>query len=97
MAVGVLVELPDFTQDKYDIIESRLTNGGTLTSLSNWPVEGVLCHIAGPAQNGWRIVDVWESEEAFKAFGEILGAINEELGWPAVQPQFFTVESFVKD
>lgn len=96
MAIGVLVALPGFSQEKYDIVESRLTKGGTLTSLSNWPVKGILCHIAGPAGDGWRIVDVWESEDAYKAFGEILKGINEELGWPTIEPQFFSVENFVK-
>jgi hypothetical protein len=27
-----------------------------------------LYHAAGPWQDGWRVVDVWESDEAFQAF-----------------------------
>ncbi len=97
MAVGVLVELPGFTQERYDLIARKLTGGGTLPKLSDWPVTGGLCHVAGPAQAGWRIVDVWESAENFKAFAKILKAINQDLGWPPIEPRFFSVESFVTD
>ncbi len=29
---------------------------------------GAVAHIAGPKDGGWRVVDVWESEEAANAF-----------------------------
>ena len=34
----------------------------------------------GRAPQGFRIVDVWESEEACKRFGEMLQPILEEVG-----------------
>jgi len=36
------------------------------------PVEGLLAHIAGQGESTFRVVDVWESEEALKRFAEIL-------------------------
>jgi hypothetical protein len=34
------------------------------------PPAGGLFHLAGPVPGGWRVVDVWESEEAFRHFSE---------------------------
>lgn len=32
------------------------------------PVAGLVAHVAGPTATGWRIIDVWESEEACHRF-----------------------------
>ena len=55
MAIGGLLELPGVTQDQYDQVVSGLTDGGSLDSLSDWPVPGVLAHLAGPTGAGWRV------------------------------------------
>ena len=43
----------------------------------------------------WRVVDVWESEEAFQRFGEVLVPVLQELEM-AGEPQTFQVQNFVK-
>lgn len=59
----------------------ELTGGKSqLEAPSDWPVEGLLVHTAGPGESGFRVVDVWESEEAFNRFGETLGPIMQEIG-----------------
>ena len=30
--------------------------------------EGLVAHVAGPVEGGWRIIDVWESEEHQRRF-----------------------------
>jgi hypothetical protein len=32
------------------------------------PVAGLIAHVAGPTEIGWRIIDVWESEADYKRF-----------------------------
>ncbi len=32
------------------------------------PVTGLIAHVSGPTEVGWRIIDVWESEEDNKLF-----------------------------
>jgi hypothetical protein len=32
------------------------------------PVPGLIAHVAGPTPDGWRIIDVWESEDDYKHF-----------------------------
>jgi hypothetical protein len=59
----------------------KITDGKRrVESPADWPVEGLLAHAAGESQSGFRVVDVWESEEAFARFGEKLGPVLEELG-----------------
>jgi hypothetical protein len=31
-------------------------------------VDGLIAHVSGPTPSGWRIIDVWESEEHFHRF-----------------------------
>jgi hypothetical protein len=59
-------------------------------------VKGVLAHMAGPMPNGWRVVDVWQSEAAFKRFGKVLMPILKESGLPDVEPKFFPLVRFIK-
>jgi hypothetical protein len=41
---------------------------------------GLIVHAAGPTEEGFRIVAVWESEEAWRSFADRLGSPE---GWPA--------------
>ena len=74
---------------------ARLTDGQGLNSLSDWPAAGILSHTAGPTDTGRRVIDVWESEEAFQSFGEVIGPILQEVGVPG-EPKLFEVHNFVK-
>jgi hypothetical protein len=57
-----------------------LTGGkGRLESPSDWPVEGLLVHVSGDSPQGFRVVDVWQSEDACNRFGEALGPILQEV------------------
>ena len=51
-----------------------------MTSPSEWPVEGLLVHVAGQGPKGFRVVDVWASEDAFRRFGETLIPVLREVG-----------------
>ncbi len=94
MPVLMVHDIPGGTREQYDAIGSRLTDGKGLESLSDWPAEGILSHAAGPTEGGWRVIDVWESEEAFQRFGEIIGPLLQEAGMPG-QPQLFELHNFV--
>jgi hypothetical protein len=81
MAVVAVFQGPTVTQAKYEESVRRLTGGKTrMGRASDWPVKGLLVHIAGQSPKGFRIVDVWESDESFKSFGEKLVPILKALG-----------------
>ena len=86
MAVAMLLEWPGETQEQYE----RLMK---LVKLESDPPEGGLFHVAGPMPGGWRVLDLWESEEAFERFAnERLKPAVEQVGIPDMpDPQFYPV------
>ena len=95
MAVVVVHQGASLTQESYEEAVRRLTGGKErLESRSDWPVEGLIFHTAGQGADGFRVVDVWESEDAFGAFGEHLGPIMEELG-VTDPPEVYPAHTFV--
>ncbi len=81
MSVVLVHHGPSVTQERYEETVRRLTGGKSqMDSPSDWPVEGLLVHAAGQGPQGFRVVDVWESEEACNQFGETLAPILQEVG-----------------
>ena len=95
MAIVMVQDIPGGTQEQYDEVAKRLTGGRGLGSLADWPTDGILSHVAGPTADGWRVVDVWESEEAFARFGAVIGPILEEIGMGGL-PQVSPTYNFVR-
>jgi hypothetical protein len=56
---GVLQEMPDVTEAEYRLVEENLG--------PDRPA-GLVAHVSGPSAGGWRIINVWRSEEDFKRF-----------------------------
>ncbi|MEU3795200.1 hypothetical protein [Streptomyces fructofermentans] len=92
MAIVVMFEFPGMTQAKYELSGEKLTEGrGMVDKVSDWPVPGLISHTAGPTPDGWYVVDVWESEEAFRKFGAIIVPILRDLGAGEVEPKIYPV------
>jgi hypothetical protein len=49
---------------------------------------------SGQGENGFRVVDVWESENAFRSFGETLMPILQDMGVEG-QPEIYPAHAFV--
>jgi hypothetical protein len=95
MAVVTVFQDPSLTQEQYEKSVSGLTGGKSrMESPADWPVEGLLAHIAGQGENGFRVVDVWESEDAFNRFGEKLMPVLQEIGVEG-QPEIYPAHTFV--
>jgi hypothetical protein len=85
------------TRERYEESIRKLTGGkDRLATRTDWPVEGLLVHIAGEGPNGFRIVDVWESEEACRAFGDRLMPVLQEVGITD-EPEIYPAHAFVSD
>jgi len=82
MAIAIIFRVPDAGQEEYDAVMEKLGPGAP----------GRLYHLAGPGQDGWRVVDVWESKEAFEDFlAERLIPAAREVGFFAELPEAFIV------
>jgi hypothetical protein len=60
MAVCLIFDAPGVTQAQYDQVREEVSGDG--------PPEGAIYHVAGPTENGWYVVETWESQEALDRF-----------------------------
>lgn len=70
MTVATVLEFAGMTLDAYERVGGMVPAGAP---------EGILFHACGPVEGGWRIMDVWESREAFDRFvdGTYLPAVRQ--------------------
>jgi len=62
--VPVVLVFEGVTQEQYEESVRKLTGGKErVESPADWPVPGLLAHIPGQGEKGFRVVDVWESQE----------------------------------
>ena len=96
MPIVVVFQSPTLTRENYEASVRKLTGGKKtrMESPGDWPVAGMLVHVAGQTENGFRVVDVWESEDAFRRFGEKLAPIMKEIGIDTV-PEVYPAHAFV--
>lgn len=95
MAIVAVFQHPTLDRDRYERSVRALTGGkDRLESTGDWPVPGILSHAAGESPGGFRVVDVWESEEAFTAFGEHLMPVMAEIGVEG-EPEVYPAHTFV--
>jgi hypothetical protein len=67
MTVAFIFESDTLTQEQYDGVMAAMGFGDAGSNLAT--AVGAVAHMAGPrADGGWRVIDVWESEEAANAF-----------------------------
>ena len=58
MAVVFIIEQPDVTREKYEDVRSQVVPDNRLP-------DGMILHLAGEVKDGgWRVVELWDSEEA---------------------------------
>jgi hypothetical protein len=96
MAVIKVFDITGATEAQYVATCDKLTGGnGVVRKKEDWPVPGLISHAAGPTDDGWLVVDVWESDAAFEAFGGHLGPIMTEVGMPPTEPRSYDVFNVV--
>jgi len=61
MAVGLRVKFAGGTQEQYDAINEQ---AGVVEN----PPDGLIFHAAGPIEDGWGVIDFWESRDQFDSF-----------------------------
>jgi hypothetical protein len=94
MAIGLRVKFEGGTQDQYEAVNAQM-------DVEANPPEGLIFHAAGPIDDGWGILDFWESREHFDRFFESrIGPAIQELGDRAPQgpPEIkeFPVHNMIK-
>ncbi len=67
-----------------------------LEKISAFPPKGQIAHACYKTDDGYKVVDVWESAEAFATFGEKLMPILQKLGINAGQPIIYSLHNYLK-
>jgi hypothetical protein len=72
-------DIPGGTSAQYDAV---------IRALGDSPLDGNILHVAAPSETGWRVVDVWESQEKLQRFFEQrLGAALASAGVTPNEPK----------
>lgn len=82
MAVGIRIKLAGVSQDAFDAVNKHVDPVGN-------PPKGILFHASGPIEEGWGVIDFWESRAHFDRFaqeriGPAMAAAGIEGGPPEI-------------
>jgi hypothetical protein len=89
MAIAVVIDFEGGTADKYDALVQEMGVAGQPASV----IPGLIFHVAGPTASGWRVIDVWESEEDLNRFRQdrLMPAAEKIGGIPRPQVQVMPI------
>src|ERR1039458_7806635 len=73
MTVGIRLKFAGMSQEQFDEVNQQVD------PVSN-PPKGLLFHSSGPIDEGWGVIDFWESREAFEAFSPRIQQSVEAAG-----------------
>lgn len=89
MKYGVRTDMPGMTEEQYNRMHAVLGPKGQAAP-------GSITHLAGPTENGWYIMEVWESKADHDRFvqEEVLPLLPPDAPAPAMQEfEVHTVQS----
>jgi quinol monooxygenase YgiN len=90
MAIGMVFQGDGFTEEQYNTVRNQVAP-------ENRRAPGLLFHAAGQGENGFVVIEVWESQEALdRFFAEKLGQALQGANITA-QPTFFQVTNIMED
>ena len=87
MALTMIFTPPSMNASQYDEIIKRLESAGAGTP------PGRLYHVCFGTGSNLRVIDVWESQDAFNAFGQTLLPILAQMGVDPGQPEVAEVHN----
>lgn len=87
MPIVAVFEFPGESIEKY---EKVFEVGGA--AISDQPQRR--SHVCYPNGDGFTVIDVWEDEASFAAFGEIIGPATVQAGLDA-KPQVHAVQGYM--
>ena len=95
MIIGVH-RTPSLTRERYEEVVRRLTGKPRIDDPSDLPFPGLIVHLAGEGEDGFYVIDVFESEEAVQRFRDALGSTPQEVGIER-GPDFFPAHTYYSE
>jgi hypothetical protein len=90
MALGFYITAKGFTKERYDTTTVQLEEAGAGAP------DGRISHLALESNGEIQVFDVWESQEAFEAFGATLVPILTAAGIELNEPMVARVHNEIK-
>jgi hypothetical protein len=90
MSIVVRFTPPNLTAEKYDETIRRLEENGPL------PPDGQDYHVCFGTDGELLVSEIWDSQEAFEAFGERLMPILEQVGIEPGEPTVIPVHNTIR-
>jgi quinol monooxygenase YgiN len=92
MSVGIRVKFASMTHEQFDAVNA-------LVDVPSNPPAALIFHVSGAIEEGWHVIDIWESRAAFDAFLQDrvqpqIAASGVELQGPPVIEEFAVHEMF---
>jgi hypothetical protein len=91
MAVGIRIKFAGIAQEQFDAVNA-------IVDPASNPPQGLLFHASGPIDEGWGVIDFWESRGAFDTFQpriqQAVEAAGIELQRPPDVKEFAVHETF---
>lgn len=91
MTIALVVDNPEGSQEIYDKVRGQLGLDA--------PAGGIF-HLAGPSPNGgWRVLEVWESEDDARRFREerLMPAFDAAgVPRPSSPPEIWQIHAYMK-
>lgn len=91
MTVGIRIKFAGLSQEQFDEVNRRVDPVGN-------PPQGLLYHASGPIDEGWGVIDFWESRADFDTFSsriqESVAAAGVELQGPPDVKEFPVHETY---
>jgi quinol monooxygenase YgiN len=89
MAIGVIFEGTGLTEATYEQVKNAVAPNNSMPA-------GMQYHVAGATENGFAVIEVWDSQEAAKKFfDEQLGQSLQKAGI-TIQPRFIQVHNIMQ-
>lgn len=73
MAIGIRIKFAGLTQEQFDAVNKHVDPASD-------PPKGLIFHASGPIDEGWGVIDFWDSREAFDAFAPRIRSAVEAAG-----------------
>lgn len=90
MVILAIFEMPGMTAGQYDEVDAALAEAGVREP------EGRLQHVAAPTDDGWLVIDLWESEEQMGPFADVLAPVLEQFGVQSAEPRIYHVHNMIE-
>lgn len=78
-------DMPGMTSAQYEKVWEDLRAAGHANP------KGLLQHVGAATENGWMVIDIWESEDLFREFGQTLRPILASNGIATMEPKVLRI------